>query len=599
MESGIASINLNATASNYAIAGNLVSKESSFTRSSGTTGKVVDAWFAYDNVNTVYAGNVALNPRALLLPQMRGYGQLPDLAIAMSQNAALLGKVEAFTKLNLLTISPAAMMGKVREIMYLWAGVANLDRTSRSSGGVSGTSSDFFADARDVAFCEKFFGKTLWSVDDALAGALRGDALAKVIGPIEKAVASRLMLQSCGQSLLVQVPTYDPITDTFSGSLSFAPAALTTLGAAGKTTEAAVQQWVNVLSMIEYSVGLTGISAATVSALDAAIRSSSSVLTYAKMLQAYRQYGSSGSDQSEGNVGDDVLLGLGGSDSLQGADGNDLIYAGGDNDTVYGGNGNDTLYGGDHNDYLYGGAGNDILDGQFGDDLLSGGDGADVYVFGRHSGQDVVSNWDADAYGVNIDTISLSAGIVVADVVLRREGNDLIVTINGASSSLRVQGHFVQDGLLCYAVEQIKFADGTVWGAATIMAKVMAATAQADSLYGSVSAETLRGGAGRDTIQGDGGSDSLYGDDGADVLYGEDGHDGMLGGAGNDSLNGGAGDDAIYGDGGNDILYGESGNDRLYGGLGNDTLSGGDGADSYMFGRGSGQDTISNNRPPA
>lgn len=177
-------------------------------------------------------------------------------------------------------------------------------------------------------------------------------------------------------------------------------------------------------------------------------------------------------------------------------------------------------------------------------------------MFGRGSGQDIVDNWDADAYGVNIDTISLSAGIAVADVVLRREGSDLIVTINGASSSLRVRGHFVQDGLLCYAVEQIKFADGTVWGAASIMAKVTAATAQADSLYGSVSAETIRGGAGGDTIQGNGGSDLLYGDDGADVLYGEDGHDGMLGGAGNDSLNGGAGDDAIYGDGGNDTSMG-------------------------------------------
>ncbi|QQR69459.1 MAG: hypothetical protein IPI58_01925 [Alphaproteobacteria bacterium] len=108
MESGIASINLNATASNYTIAGNLVTKESSFTRTTGATGKVVDAWFAYDNVNTVYGGTVALNPRTLLLPQMRGYGQLPDLAIAMSQNAALLGKVEAFTKLNLMTASPVA-----------------------------------------------------------------------------------------------------------------------------------------------------------------------------------------------------------------------------------------------------------------------------------------------------------------------------------------------------------------------------------------------------------------------------------------------------------------------------------------------------------
>lgn len=69
-----------------------------------------------------------------------------------------------------------------------------------------------------------------------------------------------------------------------------------------------------------------------------------------------------------------------------------------------------------------------------------------------------------------------------------------------------------------------------------------------------------------------------------------------------ETLNGGSGRDKIYGNAGDDILYGEAGRDRLYGGEGNDTLQGGadndrldggSGNDKYIFYRGDGRDTIS------
>lgn len=46
MELQIASINLNATAASYKIGDNVVTDESTFTRTDGTTGSIVDAWFA-------------------------------------------------------------------------------------------------------------------------------------------------------------------------------------------------------------------------------------------------------------------------------------------------------------------------------------------------------------------------------------------------------------------------------------------------------------------------------------------------------------------------------------------------------------------------
>jgi len=43
----------------------------------------------------------------------------------------------------------------------------------------------------------------------------------------------------------------------------------------------------------------------------------------------------------------------------------------------------------------------------------------------------------------------------------------------------------------------------------------------------------------------------------------------------------------------NDSLYGDAGNDTLEGGAGSDYVSGGMGSDTYLFGRGDGQDTVS------
>jgi hypothetical protein len=45
-QAGISSINLNARETDYEIEGNWISHESTFTRTDGSTGEIVDAWFA-------------------------------------------------------------------------------------------------------------------------------------------------------------------------------------------------------------------------------------------------------------------------------------------------------------------------------------------------------------------------------------------------------------------------------------------------------------------------------------------------------------------------------------------------------------------------
>ena len=65
---------------------------------------------------------------------------------------------------------------------------------------------------------------------------------------------------------------------------------------------------------------------------------------------------------------------------------------------------------------------------------------------------------------------------------------------------------------------------------------------------------------------------------------------------GNNTLIGTSNDDMIFGKGGNDTLHGGDGDDILDGGTGNDTMNGGEGDDTYIFGRGYGYDTITDNQ---
>ncbi|WOB05896.1 calcium-binding protein [Piscinibacter gummiphilus] len=351
------------------------------------------------------------------------------------------------------------------------------------------------------------------------------------------------------------------------------------------------------------------------------------VATVKAMMQA-----TAGNDTLIGYATDDVLIGLGGNDTLYGRDGNDTLDGGDGADTLNGENGNDVLLGGEgadtltggvgadtlmggagndnlYGDGMYGGnGGNDVLDGGAGNDTLVGGFGSDTYLFGRGDGQDTISNY-ADAWGGSVDptvgkqdVLQFKAGVLASDVTLTRSGDNLVVRINGTTDQVIISNYFNNDGFGTqgYALEQIRFEDGTSWDVATVKTMVLQGTAGVDTITGYATDDTIAGLAGNDTLYGRDGNDTLDGGDGADTLNGENGNDVLLGGEGADTLTGGVGADTLMGGAGNDNLYGDGmyggngGNDVLDGGAGNDTLVGGYGSDTYLFGRGDGQDTISN-----
>lgn len=215
-----------------------------------------------------------------------------------------------------------------------------------------------------------------------------------------------------------------------------------------------------------------------------------------------------------------------------GSDGNDVEVGTAAGDRIDAGAGNDDVMGQ---------GGNDTLIGGLGDDRLSGDTGSDRYVFDGSFGSDVI-NGGVYQYGAvnsagDVETIVLDRS---SQGVTFRQGGygnlSLMILMNDSSDRIEVSGFLDQDR---HDSIRIEFADGVVWSGDQILRRLQGAA--------------------------DGSNTPIIGTSGADAL---------LGNVADDLLRGGQGDD------------------RLDGGAGNDALNGGSGNDTYVFGFGSGLDTI-------
>ncbi|WP_289623158.1 calcium-binding protein, partial [Paracidovorax avenae] len=266
--------------------------------------------------------------------------------------------------------------------------------------------------------------------------------------------------------------------------------------------------------------------------------------------------GDNGANSFSSGAGDDWLRGLEGNDHLAAGSGNDVLEGGAGDDSLQGQAGNDRLLGGEGADVLQGGDGDDVLDGGAGNDILAGGvydtwngnyngAGNDTYQFGRGDGQDTII--DDDATVGNLDKLVFKTGVAVADVLAVRDGDALILKINGTTDQVRIDSYFSNDGMNSRQIEEIRFTDSatTVWKLADIKARVLTGTAGNDTIIGYATADTINGADGNDTLEGRGGNDLLEGGGGNDSLYGQAGNDRLLGGEGADVLQGGDGDDVL------------------------------------------------------
>jgi Ca2+-binding RTX toxin-like protein len=186
-----------------------------------------------------------------------------------------------------------------------------------------------------------------------------------------------------------------------------------------------------------------------------------------------RLYGDAGNDVVDGGAGDDTLFGWTGHDQLRGGEGNDVIGGDDGNDLVDGGAGSDALFGWSGRDVVQGGAGWDYMDGGANNDALTGGTegdtllgggggdflaggggndglrlggGADIVAFNRGDGADTVyAPTVGEGAGERNDTLSL-AGIRYPELRLAREGDDLLLKVDGTTDAVRIESWYLDTG---------------------------------------------------------------------------------------------------------------------------------------------------------
>jgi len=638
--------------------GHLIDETGSFELADGTQREVANVWFNLDQFDSYYDHNSTLNPALVIteqilnLPNLRGYGNLPDLRIAMAGDSTLLDLVKSFTD-NVNSGDVAAARQLMRPIMYRWAGVDGVNPTDNYPSAE--------INIQELRFLETFVGRSWNNTNPSSGGA---DTLANTYEQLQGDFETRLLVQ------LTESPvTYNTVSETyqFSGSLDEAVAQFKATIIQSQNSASEILE-LQALALAQYIQQESGEQAGWI--LEDILNETLTGTETENKLYGWLGYGN-----TVGSSGDDTLNAGNGKNRLFGGFGNDSLVSGSGQDTLYGQAGDDTLRGGSGNDLYYGGDGNDLIGenaydssqdtliGGAGDDYLSGSGGNDTYLFNKGYGSDTISDSilvrqyarpPKISSGGN-DTLRFGAGITRDNLTWNFDGKDLTFTLTDSpDDSLTIENYYNS----FYRIENIEVEGSTltteeifgsqtwrdtsktnsltwldtginyngldgddrittgdyndrIWG--DIGNDSITSGAGDDNLSGGADNDSLEAGEGDDTVNGGSGDDTVGAGNGNNRLVGGSGNDSLVSGSGEDVLYGQAGDDTIRGGSGNDVYYGGSGNDliedirRTYysyssynrdsdtidGGWGNDTLKGGGGEDVYIFNRGYGNDLVS------
>ena len=550
-ELGIAAIDLHAEeVSETDEAGNRVTHRATVTKTDGTTIASADVWFNVNTAQTRYLGDETVSEDIAALPNVRGFGNVPSLHVAMNKDSKLKEMVETY-----LSADSEHRDALLPEIIYKWTGSENVVSNSRGR----------HIDARTLAALERLTGDTfLQNGRDPNPNTNAARILQDEFDKFSRYTEAKILLQkpeyanarSIMDFLIDRADANDePVNwDLFAQYLS-------QVNKAGQTEKVKTEY-----RLIEGSLTYSSKYKDSLQNFFTEHLEDYSELFFSGVIKSIT--GDETSNTLVGSSKTDVVLGLAGDDTLEGNAGNDY------------------LNGGLGNDKLYGGAGHDTLDGGVGNDHMQGGDyESDTYLFAKGHGKDNVYDWarnDEEA-----DKLVFK-GAKAQDAVFGREGADLTIRAYGnEQDQVNIQGFFTSPSSNQH---HFQFDDATLK-----VSDIAQKTFEYDSTSGNgwITDDTIHGGTGNDSISGDDGNDTLNGNDGNDTLNGDNGDDTLNGGAGNDTLKGDNGDDTLNGGAGNDKLYGGKGHDTLVGGAGDDHMEGGDyESDTYLFAKGHGKDNV-------
>ena len=485
-EAGIISIGTQYNHSTYIDAqGNAHKQVSNITMSDESVNDSADVWFDINSGYTNYGLDIVIPYSIRMLPYIRGFGNLPDLHVAMTKDPELKTLVERYV------VDPQNSGEELlEEIILLWSGVQDVAIDSRGDN----------IDARHLAVIEIASGGSYKNRTNGTVDPLPNAALLLE----DEFTHFASYVEACLLSQTLYVEDFSYISLTVKPDLS------------GLT-----------LDFHAFEEHLADLKRNDVNRYLQVRTVFYNQMTYLPAFAEERE-----------------RLGLRGDRLFSGSDGDDVVNGKDTSDHLWGGAGNDTL----NSSY-----GNDVLAGGTGNDKLTGGRGSDTYLFNAGDEQDTII--EKDSYETDVDRLFFGDGLLAENTLLQRSGKDLLINFQDSTDSLCLQGYFAYEGN-SHRVEEIVFADGTVWDVAAVKAMLVAGTDEAQ------------------TLQGYGTSTEIHAAGGDDIL------------------NGGDGGDKFYGDEGNDVLNSSYGHDILAGGIGNDTLTGGHGSDTYLFNAGDGQDTI-------
>ena len=570
-ELGITELNTEYTTSKLVdSSGNAHKQQSNAVMQDGSSVAVTDVWFATNLADTQQIHQQVVSDEISKLPEIRGFGNVPDLRQAMMNNDALKQAVK-----NYLTADKEQRQQLLDSLIYLWAGSDKIDAKSRGD----------YIDARRLVALEALTGEPFLqtgSLPNPLINASKiltdeYHKFARYVAANLDAFGNPIFKQVIDDETGIEIYDWSDLYTQLSLDITKNPDKLAEYTdwlriAKGLITYSGAQQpnldlnQTTLISQIEQLYLQS--PKETFVALGKILANVPDWVELRLLLAQYIQ------EAQQTGVLDSYVAALSNNaitllNATKGTDKDDVLqdleWTSKKDVRLSAGAGNDTLIGGMGNDGLYGGAGNDTLIGGAGNDYLVGGDDADTYVFAKGHGSDKV-------YDSSKQSTVQFTDVNFADVKFRREDNDLVLFGYNGDDSVRLLDYMSSSS---WNDSVFQFADKTVTTADLMKNGLV--------LQGSDSNESIYGWSYRNEIYGAAGNDKIVTYDADDVLDG---------GAGNDTLYGGAGNDTLIGGMGNDDLYGGAGNDTLIGGAGNDYLVGGDGSDTYVFNQGFGQDTV-------
>ena len=472
-------------------AGNAHKQISAAVKQGGTRVSVADVWFTADLADTRQTGSWTPSEAISRLPEIRGFGNVPDLRRAMAANPALQATVE-----NYLAADKTERKNLLDSLVYQWTGADKI-KAEDHRGSMN---------ARELAVLEALTGEGFlqrgvnpnptWRAAEALL--LEYNAFLQYVAA---------HLQAQGKPIF-EKSYLDEKSDDLSYNWAAISQYLIQLKSENKVGEIA--------ELVEIANGL--------------------VMYEPNQRKIWYKHVLSLIDQDR--EFEKILL-----DGFVGSEKDEPLFGNGMSNLLVGFAGNDTIHGGSGDDFLVGGTGND---------KLYGGEGDDTYVFAKGHGSDLVADYQGKQ---TFQFADVKAGEVQFrqngdDLILfGYNGSDSVrvvnyfynerdrnITFQFADKTVTLDG-LMKDGLILQGTE----ADETITG-----------WSGRNELYGHAGNDTLHGNSQNDILDGGAGNDALGGKDGNDILNGGAGNDELYGDAGNDVLTGGTGDDKLYGGEGDD-----------------------------------------------